>query len=180
MKQWVPIILKFWFEETTPQQKFMKDLAFDTVVKTKFEPLYWSAMKAETEVWRDTPDGRLAEVIVLDQFSRNIFRNDKQAFAGDHLALELAKKAVEVGADMEVDSERRFFFYLPFMHSESKEVHEEALKLFEEKSPGSGLEFEIKHKVIIDQFGRYPHRNAVLGRESTPAEEEFLKTHSGF
>ncbi len=173
-------ILTFWFEETTPEQKFSKDDGFDALIKHTFEKLYWQIMDGSTKSWRDTPAGRLAEIIVLDQFARNMFRGDKQSFAGDELALTLAREAIATSDDMQLPDEQRQFFYMPFMHSESRAVHAEALQLFEEKSGADSLKYEIMHKKIIDQFGRYPHRNEVMGRESTPEELEFLKEHTGF
>ena len=176
----VDAILHFWFTETTAKQKYAKDDVFDALIKNKFEGLYWSVMKGNTESWRETPQGRLAEVIILDQFARNMFRGDKQSFAGDDLALLLAREALEVGDDMKLPKNQRGFFYMPFMHSESRQVHVEALKIFQEKGSEGGLKYEIKHKAIIDRFGRYPHRNEVMGRESTPEELAFLKEHGGF
>lgn len=173
-------ILTFWFEETKPEQRFKKDAAFDAQIKKRFEKVYWDVLHGKTKSWRKTPEGRLAEIIVLDQFARNIFRDDKQAFAGDEFALDLARKALAVGADKKVAEERRTFFYMPFMHSESRDVHEEALEIFKQHGKEENLKYEIKHKTIIDRFGRYPHRNEVLGRESTEEEKEFLKDNPGF
>jgi len=131
-------IFTFWFEETTQEQKYNKDDAFDEKIKDNFRTTYWKVVNGETESWRETPEGRLAEIIVLDQFARNMFRDDKQFFANDELALTLAREALAVGADMELTNEQRHFFYMPFMHSESREVHEEALKIFTEKSSEGG------------------------------------------
>lgn len=173
-------VLNFWFKEVTPIQKFGKDTGFDALIKSKFESFYWRSLGGDTSSWRSSPEGRLAEVIVLDQFARNIFRGDKQSFIGDELALTLAKEALEVGADMELSAEQRRFFYMPYMHSESREVHAEALIIFEEKSNKDTLKYEISHKEIIDRFGRYPHRNKIMGRKSTAEELEFLKENPGF
>jgi len=168
-------VLQFWFEECTPQQWFMKDLAFDEVIKTRFAATHAAAAAGELENWRDTPAGRLAEVIVLDQFSRNMFRDTPQAFAFDALALVLAQEAIRVGADQAIDIDRRAFMYMPYMHSESAKIHEKAMELFQQPGTEYQYEFELKHKVIIDQFGRYPHRNEILGRTSSPEEIAFLK-----
>ena len=173
-------ILTFWFEESTPQERFGKDDEFDTRVKNMFEELYWEVLDGSTASWRETPEGRLAEIIVLDQFARNIFRDTAQAFAGDVIALRLAREALSVSADEALSSSQRLFLYLPFMHSESSEVHQEALELFNEKSDENGLQYEIEHKEIIDRFGRYPHRNKAMGRESTSEELKFLEGHLGF
>ena len=176
----IDAILHFWFEEVSLEKKFEKDEALDATIRERFEDTYWRVMNGETVDWRETPEGRLAEIIVLDQFARNMFRGTPQAFAGDELALRLAKEAVAVGADTEVPKEQRAFFYLPYMHSETPEVHEEAMELFKELGNEKNLKYERIHKDIIDRFGRYPHRNEVLGRESTPEEIEFLKEHEGF
>ncbi len=173
-------VLTFWFEETTPAQKYKKDDEFDTLIRNKFEKLYWQVLAGETKSWRSTPAGRLAEVIILDQFARNMFRGHKQSFAGDELALSLAREAIAAGDDTKLTDAQKQSFYMPFMHSESREVHTEALPLFTERANSGGLKYEIQHKEIIGRFGRYPHRNEVMGRESTAEELEFLKDHTGF
>lgn len=172
-------VIKFWFEETSPKQWFTKDKDFDEEIRSRFLDTFHKAVGGETKQWRETPEGRLAEIIVLDQFPRNMFRDTPQAFAHDERALSLAKEAVRVGDDEKLPKEKRHFLYMPFMHSESKEVHKEAEKLFKTIG-GEAEEYEAKHKDIVDQFGRYPHRNKVLGRESTPEEVEFLKDNPGF
>ena len=125
--------------------------------------------------WRDTPHGRLAEIIVLDQFSRNLFRNSAKAFAQDGMALVLAQEAVRSGADAALMPQERVFLYMPYMHSESAAIHQTAVELFTRNGISDNLDYELKHKAIIDRFGRYPHRNAVLGRTSTPGEIAFLQ-----
>jgi uncharacterized protein (DUF924 family) len=169
-------VLKFWFEEIDKSFWFKKDKNFDEQVRSRFAEVYEKVIAGETAHWRLSPEGQLAEIIVLDQFARNMFRDSPKAFAGDILALELAQDAVERGDDMALPIEQRAFLYMPFMHSEDKEVHAEAVKLFSQPGLEENLKFEILHKNIIDRFGRYPHRNEILGRESTPEEIEFLKT----
>ena len=173
-------VITFWFEESTPGQWFKKSDEFDAKVRERFENVYRQVVAGETEDWRSKPEGRLAEVIVLDQFSRNMFRDDPQAFAHDSLALVLAQEAIRVGDDQKLDTIKRRFLYMPFMHSESKKVHETAVKLFKTLGHKETIDYEIKHKDIIDRFGRYPHRNEVLGRTSTPEEIAFVKEHGGF
>lgn len=168
-------VLNFWFRETDPKYWFAKDDSFDEKVQNLFLETYQTALLGETSSWRRTPEGRLAEIIVLDQFSRNIFRDSADAFKGDPLALRLAQEAVIAGDDQKIPIERRPFLYLPYMHSEDPKVHEKAIELFSQKGLESNLKFEISHKKIIDRFGRYPHRNKVLGRASTPEELDFLK-----
>jgi uncharacterized protein (DUF924 family) len=126
-------------------------------------------------------EGRLAEIIVLDQFSRNMFRDTPAAFAQDALALVLAQEAVFSGADKLLSETQCSFLYMPFMHSESLVIHELAVELFSKPGLEGNLDFEMRHKVIIEKFGRYPHRNNILQRESTEEEMEFLKLPgSGF
>lgn len=168
-------IIQFWFEEITPKQWWVKDEAFDQLLTERYEGLLVSAAKAELFAWRDTPLGRLAEIIVLDQFSRNIYRNDARAFASDALALALAQEAVRLQAYKGLSSNQKQFMFMPYMHSESLLIHDEAVTLFAEPGLEGNLDFEHKHKVIIEQFGRYPHRNALLGRESTEEEIAFLQ-----
>lgn len=168
-------VLKFWFEELTPQQWFTKSDELDAVIKVRFTQLLKSASQCELFEWRQSAEGRLAEIIVLDQFSRNIYRDQAKAFAQDPLALALAQEAVSVGADKLLSDQQKAFLYMPYMHSESKAVHEQAVKLFSQPGLEYNLDFEMKHKVIIDEFGRYPHRNEILGRSSTPEEIGFLK-----
>lgn len=133
------------------------------------------AAQGELFDWRDTPHGRLAEIIVLDQFSRNVWRSTPQAFAQDGIALALSQEAVRAGALAALQPDERAFLLMPYMHSESAVIHAEAEALLREHAPANNYDFELKHKAIIDRFGRYPHRNAILGRESTPEEIDFLK-----
>lgn len=168
-------IIRFWFEELEPEQWWQKDDALDLHIAKRFMTTHEAARACELSDWRDDPLGRLAEIIVLDQFSRNIHRGLALAFANDQLALGLAQEALRQGLDQHVDYDQRAFFYMPFMHSESRVIHEQALEIFEAYGSAEQLDYEIQHKVIIDRFGRYPHRNEILGRKSTPDELEFLK-----
>jgi len=167
-------VLSFWFDQITPEQWFVKDLEFDRLIITKFAHLHTAANQCELYAWRSTAKGRLAEIIVLDQFSRNIFRDSPQAFSSDALALVLAQEAISIGADKSLSSTERSFLYMPFMHSESLLIHQQALVLYTNNGIQSNLDFELQHKKIIEQFGRYPHRNKILGRHSSEAEITFL------
>ncbi|GFZ79824.1 membrane protein [Pseudohongiella nitratireducens] len=167
-------VLKFWFKELEAKDWFRKDDRLDSLIKTQFGDVLLAAAACELYAWRNTPDGRLAEIIVLDQFSRNIYRDTAQAFAQDALALALAQEAVAIGADMALPVSHRAFLYMPYMHSESLLIHEQAIKLYEQTGLENNLDFEKRHRAIIQRFGRYPHRNAILGRQSTPEEVEFL------
>jgi uncharacterized protein (DUF924 family) len=170
-------VLEFWFSTLQPSDWYKKSDDLDAHIKEQFESTYHQVVAGETAHWRDTAEGRLAEIIVLDQFSRNMFRGSAASFAADSLALALAQEAVRIGDDQKLEVKKRVFLYMPYMHSESAKVHEEALVLF---SATPNLQYEVKHKAIIDRFGRYPHRNAALGRESTPEEIEWMKENTGF
>ena len=168
-------ILRFWFEETAPATWWKKDEDFDRLIRSRFGAIHASVTRCECFAWRHTALGRLAEVIVLDQFSRNMFRDTPQAFAWDSMALALAQEAVSAGADQSLSAVQRGFLYLPYMHSESMKIHETAMVLYMRHGVADDLDYEQRHSQIIQRFGRYPHRNAVLGRASTPEEIEFLK-----
>jgi len=167
-------ILDFWFEQTEPAQWWKKDDAFDALLRERFSELHTRASQCELYEWRKEPAGRLAEIIILDQFSRNMFRDSAKAFASDAMSLTLSQEAIANGADQVLTPLQRSFLYMPFMHSESLKIHEVAVDLFRKNGIQNNLDFEISHKKIIEQFGRYPHRNEVLGRESTAEEIEFL------
>ena len=174
-------VLRFWFQEVTPAQWWKVDPAFDRTIAERFTPVHAAAVRGELWVWRSEAKGRLAEVIVLDQFSRNLFRGAARAFAADPMALALSQEAIAGGHDQALTPTERSFLYMPFMHSESAVIHEAAVGLFQSLGIESTLDFELRHKAIIDRFGRYPHRNAALGRESTDAEQGFLQQPgSGF
>lgn len=171
-------ILTFWFDEITPKDWWAKSDEFDRMIVSRFGATHLAAQRCELFEWRDTANGRLAELIVLDQFSRNIYRDRADAFANDALALALAQSAVAAGADLELELGQRAFLYMPYMHSESPVIHAIALSLFSAPGMENNFNFELRHKAIIDRFGRYPHRNAITGRSSTAEELEFLKTAS--
>lgn len=168
-------VLHFWFEESTPQQWFAKDEAFDAAIRERFGQLHRRAAQAELWQWRSSARGRLAEVIVLDQFSRNLYRDSGAAFAHDGMALALAQEAVAQGLDRQLPPEQRSFLYMPWMHSESRLLQRESVRLFTELGRAENLHFARRHAEIIERFGRYPHRNAALGRTSTPEELAFLQ-----
>lgn len=169
-------ILEFCFDEVGSQQFFEKDLDFDKLLQERFGEVLKQAAAAELYSWRTSTNGRLAEIIVLDQFSRNIYRDSRAAFAQDGMALVLAQQAVAVNDLQQLKTvEERKFLLMPYMHSESKLIHEQALALFKNYTNLETVNAEIKHKVIIDRFGRYPHRNKILGRVSSTEEVEFLK-----
>jgi uncharacterized protein (DUF924 family) len=168
-------VLTFWFEEIEPKMWWAVDPAFDEKIRQRFLSTLQAATQGELYLWRVNPKGRLAEIIVLDQFSRNIHRNTPQAFSQDAMALVLAQEAVAAGVHKTLSPDARSFLLLPYMHSESAQIHIQAEALYKEFAPPGNYEFELRHKAIIDRFGRYPHRNQILGRVSSLAESEFLK-----
>lgn len=167
-------VLTFWFKEIEPRQWWVNDLAFDALIRDRFGALLQQAAQGELYEWRAEDRGRLAEIIVLDQFSRNIFRDTPQAFAQDPMALVLAQEAVAAGVHARLSADECTFLLMPYMHSESRYVHRQGEALYREFAPARNYDFEVRHKAIIDRFGRYPHRNEILGRLSTPEEAEFL------
>jgi len=168
-------VVSFWFSEIQPAQRFKKDSAFDRLIADRFSDIHRQACACELYSWRDSASGALAEVIVLDQFSRNIYRDQPQAFSTDNLALALAQQMVWRSQDLVLPPEQKAFAYMPYMHSESQKIHEQALKLFQQEGLENNYQYELKHKEIIDRFGRYPHRNEILGRQSSQEEQEFLQ-----
>jgi len=156
----------YWFEKSD---------TFDAAIRAHFYDHWRDACEGLLSDWRETIEGRLAEIILLDQFSRNLNRDDHKAFAQDGMALILAQEAIRHPDFARLPQSQQRFVLMPLMHSESAAMHQTALPLFEALGDPATLSYEIIHKQIIDQFGRYPHRNAVLQRLPTPEEIEFLK-----
>ena len=171
----IEAILLFWFTEAGPDKWYIKDPEFDDLIRGRFEEIYDKAAAGEFDDWTNTAQGTLALVIVLDQFPRNMFRNTPKSFATDSKALAIAKEAVAKGFDKELPPEQRKFFYMPYMHSEALEDQEECVRLFDGTN-----EWAEKHRDVIVKFGRFPHRNEILGRESTQEEKEYLAAGGGF
>jgi uncharacterized protein (DUF924 family) len=167
-------VLKFWFEELSPQQWWEKDNALDKCIQARFEGIHKQASKCELYGWRNSAKGRLAEIIVLDQFSRNMYRDTAQSFAQDSLALALSQQAIADGVDKELTTIECSCLYMPFMHSESLVIHQQACLLYKANGIDSNYQFELKHMEIIERFGRYPHRNKILNRQSSAEETNFL------
>lgn len=168
-------VLAFWFDDLTEEQWWRKDPVLDGLIQTRFGALHARAAEGALWQWRETAEGRLAEIIVLDQFSRNIYRDQARSFAQDPMALVLCQEATRAGCHQQMDNNQLGFLWMPMMHSESPAIHQEAVRLMNRPGLERTYQFEIQHKEIIDRFGRYPHRNAILGRVSSPEEEAFLK-----
>ena len=191
----IEIILKFWFgdlkENEIPSKEhrrawWIKDDQYDKRIKNSFQSDLELAIKGDLEDWRLTPKGALALIILLDQFSRNIYRDTLYAFLQDHKAVQICSEGIEKGFDKELYPVERVFFYMPLMHSEDMEMQEKSVRYFHDlkelctappvlaKMVSGTYDYALKHYEIVERFGRYPHRNVVLGRESTSEEVKFL------
>ena len=166
-------VLEFW-QEAGPKKWFVKDDGFDKAIWTRFGELHKRACKGALAHWQGEAENALALILVLDQFSRNMFRNDARAFTQDAMGLKTAKASIATGFDQAVLPSLRQFFYMPLMHSESIIDQQACVHLFHELGQPEGLKFAILHRDIIARFGRFPHRNKVLKRKTTPLEERFL------
>jgi uncharacterized protein (DUF924 family) len=166
-------IVSFW-REAGPEKWFEKDDEFDLTIRSRFLAIHEAAARGDLAAFEETAEGALALLILLDQFPRNMFRNNARAFATDHLARAVADRALARGFDQKTDATMRPFFYLPFMHSELLADQDRCLRLYEAFGDPEQLRFAVTHRDIIARFGRFPHRNRVLGRKTTPAEREFL------
>ncbi len=172
---WTREVLRFWFEESGPESWYMKSQDFDNAIQERFEPMVISALKGKLRSHRDDAEAMLATILLLDQFTRNIYRDTPEAFSGDELALTLSLQCIQSGRIDHKNPPFRQFMLMPMMHSEDLEVQDRSLPLFEEYTNPRTLDFAVQHRDIIARFGRFPHRNAILGRTSTPEELAFLK-----
>lgn len=173
-EEWIGDVLSFWFDELGPDGWFRKDPAVDETIRARFEILYevlagWPVVDALT-----SPERALATVLVLDQFPRNLFRGSAQAFATDALACDVARGAIAKGFDASIDKSRRLFLFLPFEHSEDPADQIRSVELISSLGDANLADWAVRHKAVIDRFGRFPHRNAILGRVSTADEVAFL------
>jgi uncharacterized protein (DUF924 family) len=178
-EDWIQAVLQFWFKELKPEAWFGKDPVLDQLIRVRFGALYEQRKESAPET-TISARGSLAAVIVLDQFPRNMYRGLPQAFATDQQALAISQRAIGLALDLELDPQQRAFLYMPFQHSEDRTVQERSVELFAALGNPETLAYAREHHAIIEQFGRFPHRNAILGRTSSAQELEFLKTHSGF
>ena len=169
-------ILNFWFVEISPKQHFIKDLDFDAMLATRFGDLVSRAINGDLDSWADDRDGVRALIILCDQMTRNIYRDTAKAFSGDAKALAWCLMAIERG-DLEMlnDASARQFLLMPMMHSEDLSVQNQSLPLFEKYTPEMTYDYAVKHQVIIERFGHFPHRNEILGRPSSEDEKQFLQ-----
>ena len=170
-------VLEFWFSENSETQWFASTPAFDQEIRRRFAGMFAQAANGELRSWEENPEGGVALCILLDQMPRNMFRGSPRAFATDAKALAIAERAVSLGSDRELSPEHKQFLYLPFVHSEELANQLRALALFEAAGLRERLGYVKDHLALIRRFGRFPHRNAILGRTSTPEELKFLAQH---
>ena len=176
---WAAQILRYWFEELHLDAWFRRDERVDAAIRERFGALHEQLAQIRPHELA-TPLESIAAVIALDQFPRNMFRGSPQAFATDALALSIAQHAIAAGLDVQLTPQQRLFLYMPFQHAEDRAAQARSIELFTRLGLGENLDYAHRHKEVIDRFGRFPHRNEVLGRESTTAEREFVATHRGF
>ncbi|MCI5060290.1 MAG: DUF924 domain-containing protein [Alphaproteobacteria bacterium] len=176
MKDFQKEIIDFWFVETQPQQWFQVNAEFDARVKERFLDFYQNASQGTYDEWQKSADGALALCILLDQMPRNMFRGTPQAFETDKKALVIAKFALSKGLDQVLSPQKRRFLYLPFEHSENLNDQRRCVELFEKMKDDDplGYDYALRHLKVIEEFGRFPHRNKILGRDNTPEEEAYL------
>ncbi|WP_136656414.1 DUF924 family protein [Nitratireductor sp. XY-223] len=174
-------VISFWFDELTPEDWFTKSDALDHDIAERFGPTHLALAGKVPQEWWASADAVLALIIVFDQFPRNIYRDTPLAFATDCLALKEAKSAVDAGLDQLVDADRQIFFYMPFEHSEALEDQDRCVELVSRMNDEEYLRYAHAHRDVIVRFGRFPHRNAILGRENTAEETAYLaQPGSGF
>jgi uncharacterized protein (DUF924 family) len=176
---WTKDVLRFWFEELRPDDWFGSKDETDELIRTRFGALHEKLAREAPSMTFDTAEAALAAILVFDQVPRNMFRGQPRAFATDDMAAAIARKAVERGFDTAVPEKRRIFLYMPLMHAENLADQEHCVSLIS-ALPGDFLKYAVEHRDIVARFGRFPHRNRALGRESTAAEQTFLAEHKGF
>ncbi|MGB1964461.1 MAG: DUF924 family protein [Candidatus Puniceispirillales bacterium] len=178
-KESIATILSFWFDEIEPKQWFIKDTNFDNQIKVRFEPLVKRALAGQLDSWSETAEGNLALILLLDQMTRNIYRNMPMSFAGDDMALAFSLKGIDRNDHTtltdDADNNRLKFLFMPMMHAEDLAIQDKSLPLFKTYCDEQTYKYAVLHRDIIARFGHFPHRNAILGRPSTDEEIAFLK-----
>ncbi|MGV1013987.1 MAG: DUF924 family protein [Methyloceanibacter sp.] len=167
-------IVRFWFDELKPKDWYRRDTIVDAAINLRFGEIYAALKEGVPADWLTDPKGYLAAILVLDQFPRNMFRDDRRAFATDEKALTLTKQAIAAGADRKLPPAQRAFLYMPFQHTETESDQARSVGLFTALGNPLNLDFALRHQTVIERFGRFPHRNKALGRASTEEEEAFL------
>jgi uncharacterized protein (DUF924 family) len=166
-------VLTFW-RTAGPAKWFTKSTAFDEAIRLRFEPVHHAAARGRYAAWEQTAEGALALILLFDQFPRNLYRGSAHAFATDPLARSIARLSLEAGYHLEVEEALKPFYFLPFVHSEDLADQDRSVALYEAAGDANGLKWAHIHRDIIVRFGRFPHRNASLGRVTTPEEQAFL------
>ena len=173
-------VLTFWFSERVKPLWFNSTQEFDDELSEKYLETCQAALNGQLSAWEETPQGALALIICLDQFPLNMFRNQPESFAGEALSRQVAARAIEQGFDQSLDDTQKAFMYMPYMHSEDMADQDKVLELFSNAGLGDNLKWAKHHREIVVRFGRFPHRNAILGRESTPEEIAYLQSDGAF
>ena len=173
-------IIHFWFEEVDSKLWFNSTPDFDQHIHSRFESVYQAALNSELDDWQETAEGCLALIILLDQFPLNMYRGKPEGFAGESKAREVAVFAIEHGFDQQLEDKQRAFMYMPFMHSEDISDQDRSVALFEKAGLEENLRFAKHHRDIVRTYGRFPHRNKILGRESSAAEIDYLTSDKAF
>ncbi|MDD3517327.1 MAG: DUF924 domain-containing protein [Chromatiales bacterium] len=173
-------VLDLWFSEAVRPLWFRSTPEFDARLRDRFLHVWEAAARGDLDHWRGSPEGALALVIVLDQFPLNMFRGEARSFSTEAMSREVAEQAIDKGWDRELDAAGKAFLYLPFMHGESLADQERSVQLFRDAGLADNLRWAEHHRDIIHRFGRFPHRNAVLGRENTPEESAWLRSEEAF
>ena len=173
-------VLSFWFSERVKPLWFNSTPEFDNELRENYLDTYQAALNGELSGWEETPQGALALVICLDQFPLNIFRNKAESFAGEEPSRQVASRAIERAFDQNLDGAQKAFLYMPYMHSEELADQDRVLELFSRAGLEDNLKWAKHHRDLVDRFGRFPHRNAILGRENTPEEMAYLQSEEAF
>jgi uncharacterized protein (DUF924 family) len=173
-------IVDFWFAKDTRKLWFNSTPEFDRKLCDRYQPLWEQASRGELDHWMETAEGCLALVLIMDQLPLNMFRGSAQSFATEARSREVTRVAIDRGFDQQLPEQQKAFLYMPFMHSEALEDQQLALELFDQAGLESNLRFARHHHAIIEKYGRFPHRNAVLGRDSSTAEIEYLNSKEAF
>ena len=180
MNKTINEVLEFWYDEQNSKKWFNSTSEFDAEIKQRFESIWKSAANNKLNSWENTADGCLALCILLDQFPLNMFRGENKSFQTEHQSIEVAKVAIEKDFDEEIDKQRVSFLYMPLMHSEDLQDQDLCVECFEKRGLEDNLHFAKHHRGLIVEFGRFPHRNEALGRESTPEEIDYLNSKRAF
>lgn len=173
-------VLAFWYSDEMRTKWFASTPPLDALIKTRFEATWEAALRDELDDWRNSADGCLALVIILDQFPLNMFRGSAKSFISEAKSRDVARHAIDQGFDKEIDASRLAFLYMPFMHSENLADQDFSVALFEAAGLENNLRFARHHRELVRRFGRFPHRNAILGRASTPQEIDYLNSKEAF